>query len=296
MMCSLRCLWKGKDSFFKSHKDTPRGNRMFGSLVVSFPTLHEGGALVLRHKGEEWTVDSSKLLSGRQDPSITYVAFYSDVEHEVMTVTSGYRVTLTYNLYFSVNPKSALAGIRASDVEDDFKNALSALLDDEEFMPEGGNLGFGLQHQYPLSRRGSLDSLYDCLKSNDAVIYRACNNLSLDTALMLLYEGEDDEDHDVMVDDIVNMEGDIQQEYRHETDLLWCEGDYGGQPVVAADSPGKRDRVGDTEIYWITEPTGYSRLETPFVAYGNEASLAFMYGDLFLIVTVGPFGERATVQ
>jgi hypothetical protein len=34
---------KGKDSFFKSHKDTPRSVDMIGSLVVIFPTPHQGG-------------------------------------------------------------------------------------------------------------------------------------------------------------------------------------------------------------------------------------------------------------
>ena len=46
-----RCL--GKGSFFKPHVDTPRGEKMFGSLVVVFPTPHEGGALFLRHHGHE---------------------------------------------------------------------------------------------------------------------------------------------------------------------------------------------------------------------------------------------------
>jgi hypothetical protein len=36
---------------------------MFGSLVVVFPTAHKGGALVLRHRGQEWTFDSAKEVS-----------------------------------------------------------------------------------------------------------------------------------------------------------------------------------------------------------------------------------------
>ena len=53
----------GKDSFFKSHKDTPRSERMFGSLVVIFPAPHEGGALVLREDGREWTFDYAAELA-----------------------------------------------------------------------------------------------------------------------------------------------------------------------------------------------------------------------------------------
>jgi len=72
---------------------------MFGSLVVVFPTNHEGGALVLRQDDKEWVFDSGKELSEQTKPSIGYVAFYSDVEDEVALVQSGHRVTLTYNLY-----------------------------------------------------------------------------------------------------------------------------------------------------------------------------------------------------
>ncbi len=35
----------------------------------------------------------------KADPEIKWAAFYSDCEHEVHEVTSGHRVTLTYNLY-----------------------------------------------------------------------------------------------------------------------------------------------------------------------------------------------------
>jgi len=71
---------------------------MIGSLVVIFPTPHKGGALILRHDGQEYTFDSAFELS-RVENSIGYVAFYSDVEHEVNIVESGHRVSLTYNLY-----------------------------------------------------------------------------------------------------------------------------------------------------------------------------------------------------
>lgn len=33
--------------------------------------------------------------------SIHWAAFYGDCEHEVLEVTSGYRITLAYNLYYS---------------------------------------------------------------------------------------------------------------------------------------------------------------------------------------------------
>jgi len=105
------CRCSGKGSFFKPHVDTPRSEMMFGSLVIVFPTPHEGGGLLFRHRGHEWIFDSGKELADaaeRRQPSVAYVAFYSDIEHEVAPVISGYRVTLTFNLYIEVSgPVSA---------------------------------------------------------------------------------------------------------------------------------------------------------------------------------------------
>ncbi|KAJ6579609.1 hypothetical protein DFH09DRAFT_1445941 [Mycena vulgaris] len=89
-----------KGSFFKAHKDTPRGENMFGSLVIVFPTFHVGGALLLRHNNKEQVFDSARILAPFDASKLAYVAFYGDVEHEVAPVESGHRVTLTYNLYF----------------------------------------------------------------------------------------------------------------------------------------------------------------------------------------------------
>ena len=80
---------------FKSHVDTPRSKDMFGSLVVCLPSEFTGGALVTRHQGREVTFDWSSSTTTH------WAAFFSDVEHEVLPVTSGHRITLTYNLYYS---------------------------------------------------------------------------------------------------------------------------------------------------------------------------------------------------
>src|ERR1700759_851805 len=90
----------GEGSFFKAHVDTPRGENMFGSLVIFYPTVHEGGTLLMRKKEEEWSFESSNVQAGSEEPQLGYVALYSDVEHEVLPVTSGHRITITYNLFF----------------------------------------------------------------------------------------------------------------------------------------------------------------------------------------------------
>ena len=36
---------------------------MLGSLVIVYPTPHQEGELVLRHKDHEWTFDANSLTS-----------------------------------------------------------------------------------------------------------------------------------------------------------------------------------------------------------------------------------------
>ena len=39
------------------HRDTEREPGMFGSLIVSLPSRHEGGRLIVQHLGERLEVD-----------------------------------------------------------------------------------------------------------------------------------------------------------------------------------------------------------------------------------------------
>jgi len=55
---------------------------MIGSLVVTLPSSHRGGALVVEHAGRAATYRPAK---GR----LSFVAFYSDCRHQVKPVVSG---------------------------------------------------------------------------------------------------------------------------------------------------------------------------------------------------------------
>ncbi|KAI0365156.1 hypothetical protein BV20DRAFT_982762 [Pilatotrama ljubarskyi] len=156
----------GKGASFKPHKDTPRGENMFGSLVVVFPTPHEGGQLVLRK-------EKRSLLTGLND-RIAHIAFFSDVEHEVLPVLSGHRVTLTYNLYIANEPDNArpkgltiLHPLHSNP--NAVKDALVAFLNDPKVPPRGGMLGFWLRpfqttaapHAGERGQAGFLDRMVD---------------------------------------------------------------------------------------------------------------------------------------
>ena len=172
---------------------------MFGSLVVVFPTPHEGGTLVLRHGGKEWTFDSATAMAAHDTPHIAYIAFYSDVEHEVTLVKSGYRVTATYNLYFApptVGVPAMVPATSNSVVEAAMTAELQRLLADPSFLPDGGHLMFCLRHQYPVdtedNHKGSVEKLQALsayLKGSDAVVHKVCAALGLATTVMLVFRG-----------------------------------------------------------------------------------------------------------
>src|SRR3954462_649451 len=81
----------GKGQFFLPHQDSEKDDAMVGTLVVSLPSAHTGGELVVEHGGESITYRTSK-------EEMSFVAFYADCCHQVKPVKSGYRVTLTLNL------------------------------------------------------------------------------------------------------------------------------------------------------------------------------------------------------
>lgn len=80
----------------KTHQDTASGPSMFASLIVVFPTPHEGGNILLRcgsGEHQEEILDISAWLKAAEEPSIAYALFSNDVAHEVYEVTHGPSLT-----------------------------------------------------------------------------------------------------------------------------------------------------------------------------------------------------------
>ena len=83
-------------SFFVDHRDTEKVPGMFATMALVLPSTHGGGELVVKHAGREVALDLHP-----EDPSeIGFAAFYADCVHEVRPVTTGFRLTLVYNLRF----------------------------------------------------------------------------------------------------------------------------------------------------------------------------------------------------
>jgi len=67
--------------FFLPHQDSEKDDAMVGSLVVSLPSAHTGGELVIDHAGQSNAYRASK-------EELTFVAFYADCPHQVTPVRS----------------------------------------------------------------------------------------------------------------------------------------------------------------------------------------------------------------
>ena len=177
-------MYTGPGGHFKFHVDTPRSEDMFGSLVVCLPTQFTGGALVTRHKGEQKVFDWS---SSPEDPLnvVCWAAFFSDVEHEILPVTSGHRLTLTYNLYFI---KDLNRAVSTSNVGE-FHTALREALYTPHFLRNGGCLGFDCKHAYVFTSLNQTELLPDLLKGADYAVYSGAKSLSLKVSVKPFMEG-----------------------------------------------------------------------------------------------------------
>ena len=170
---------------FKAHVDTPRSSEMFGSLVVSLPSQFTGGALVTRHQGHTVMFDWSSSPTTTQ-----WAAFYSDVEHEVLPVTSGYRFTLTYNLYYTL---SACHPVSLDITTSPLYKELQAALKTPHFMREGGTLGFFCRYRYVECENDEFLKFGEApfLKGEDMIIYRVAKSLGLSVQLKAICGGDD---------------------------------------------------------------------------------------------------------
>ena len=99
----------GPGQFFLPHQDSEKDDAMIGTLVVTLPSSHTGGELIVEHGGESVAYRSSK-------DSLSFVAFYADCRHEVKPVKSGYRVTLAFNLLLHNDKTKTDADLPVADL------------------------------------------------------------------------------------------------------------------------------------------------------------------------------------
>eukprot|EP00116_Pleurobrachia_bachei_P003313 sb/3463575/ len=142
----------GKGGHFKKHKDTPRGSDMIGTLLVQLPgAYYEGGALeIFAGVGSKKmkVLDGYKLGKKWQLPDPTKLrvaAFFCDIDHEVLKVLEGLRLTVAFILRVeniaSEVPSSSLNRVELPCLTPSAQEtALTAkfveFCNDESFLPE----------------------------------------------------------------------------------------------------------------------------------------------------------------
>eukprot|EP01006_Ploeotia_vitrea_P013524 TRINITY_DN35330_c1_g1_i1.p1 TRINITY_DN35330_c1_g1~~TRINITY_DN35330_c1_g1_i1.p1 ORF type:complete len:569 (-),score=50.51 TRINITY_DN35330_c1_g1_i1:36-1742(-) len=159
-----------ENGHFTSHKDAVHSPGQIGTLVVPLPSKFTGGELVISYKGQqktstlgcgEPTRDPEHWLSGLQA-----VAFFSDCDHEVLPVTSGTRVTMTFDICVKARDYPRTADFSehiidgghfctlwdASGVKKELREVLQQILQDNN---NPKRISFLLGHQYALEQATS---------------------------------------------------------------------------------------------------------------------------------------------
>src|SRR5712675_2315907 len=95
------------------------------------------------HENNEWSFDDGAELVAAREPSIGYVAFFSDVSHGATSVKSVHCVTLTYEIYLGdVEPVLGNGPAPGDLIQRALERAFrEALLENPESLPDGGSLG-----------------------------------------------------------------------------------------------------------------------------------------------------------
>ncbi len=151
-----------KGGHFKAHRDTEKEKGMFATMVVQLPSRFEGGKITVRHASKEKVME---MDGERSAYCCKYAAHYSDCEHEVSEIISGYRLALIYSLCWTArgSPPSA-------DTGPAIIKKIAKILP-EICTGERNLFSWFLSHKY--SESGLSGSGIDALKGADAAVARA---------------------------------------------------------------------------------------------------------------------------
>ncbi|KAF5238711.1 hypothetical protein FANTH_10209 [Fusarium anthophilum] len=320
-------VYSGPSGKFKPHVDTPRSDHQMGSLVVSLPVEHSGGQLAVRHGGREIIFD----WAPKSPDIIQWAAFFSDCEHEVLQVTEGHRVTLTYNLFWTnYGPASMSDNLRALDQESlHFFNALEKLLENKHLMKEG-LIGFSCTHAYPHTSKSSTKSLHHMLKGIDMVVYQALKRI-LGTAEVAALVDDEEYRHDEQESILEKIEFNKEHRLKYNPDqpepqiteaqqdildnklaigpaprpavYFWHDYDNRLDPAEVNAQYGDGWETDRSSFYprqdvtWLNGPPGEEvskELAVAFIAYGNEPGIDAYYTSAVIVAKVNGSSQSDT--
>jgi len=289
--------------FFADHRDTPRSDTHFGTLLLLLPCAHEGGELSIDHLGQTKAFDWAATLRpsawrclGRElddfpQKCVSWAAFFGDTVHRVREVTKGERITLSFELHRDgpADPDTDALLVRAEGA----RAAFAELLGDEAFWPKGGKLGFHCCHLYEEKQLSQADKALEVATagSPSAVSVRALKALKNEDAVLAVAAAA--------------------AGLRVSVLRLLCEANGGewvttelfskkhlGRRVDGEDLDDAHTPSYDLSIEWLERGSEASKSlgERNFSAtgyFGNEASYSHFYARSALVVDIPPADARA---
>ena len=243
----------------------------------------------MRWRGGEWSFDHSNALAKNGEPQLGYVALFNEVEQEVLPITSGHCVTITYDLFYH-DPPSLPIPISSTSASASFKSTLEALLNDPGFLPDGGHLGFGLEYAYPSHTSGgsNLDELEDCLKGVDADVMQVFEELSLETSLWTLIQR--DGAIQACRDRVPHYQGSTFNSENDNDFDSWMSERYDARVLQCSEDDDENSP--NFHVAWVRSPSRDHWREQGFINYGNSYEHEYAYHAVCLIVAVGKPGSR----
>ncbi|KAL8957925.1 MAG: hypothetical protein Q9193_004919, partial [Seirophora villosa] len=277
-----------------------------------------GGTLRVKHRGQIIDFDWAKASGGNV---IQWAAFYGDCEHEVMEVTAGHRVTLTYNLYYSWVGETD-RGVHLPH-QLPLYNIVRDMLQEPTFLRNGGLIGFFCHHQYAHAHGSGRKSLPHAFKGVDLAVYSVFHSLRLKVGVHPIIKNKSGQmggmsmrelmhdthyaaqgDHvELFLQDLEKRPGtgdedsedyDSDEEEEFTTNVgtslhgptFDCVENRSGQPVTQAWPHQKVPK-----IVWMNDPS-HKDFAHAGLAYGNQAELNYQFSAAAIIVVVPPSSAR----
>lgn len=232
------------------------------------------------------------------------------MEHEIYPVTSGQRITLTYNIYFDeefeeegttgeplLTPSNYLG-------THPFYAALDKLVNgDPTFLRLGGIIITFLTHEYPTFKKDgcgeSGEPLLQYLKGSDHSLYQIAQCLDLKpVAKALVSDAKETSPLYTVLSNVRHLN--IDEEYSAERSLLegldLHKGDFQTPEYSYGEAKSGTKMEWENRVIFLNKRKEAGTAWTDsYLAYGNQASLGFLYGKAVLTMHVRPWGENGRV-
>lgn len=146
-----------------------------------------------------------------------------------MPVTSGHRITLTYNLYLHDRVGGVVRQPPTIEVDQyPLHNVMMEALKSPDFMPDGGTLGFYCEHAYAHTNDRLKKQLPHALKGADAIFYTVCRQVGLDVNVKPILDEANDDFYEDEPEDEDDEDEEEWKRYRRECHQELLESDIVG--------------------------------------------------------------------